>query len=172
MVNPYLPPKSEVDDIGVYPTRYQEINVWSSTGRIGRLRYITYVLGGFVLIRWLANLLQFALWTVTGPYVIPLLALSVFLLLASFATIQRSHDMNWSGWTALLTLIPLAPLMWAFKPGTPHENDYGDPPTPNTMAVRIVGVALPALVVIGILAAIALPAYQSYVKRAHMSQQQ
>jgi hypothetical protein len=59
-----------------------------------------------------------------------------------------------------LILIPLVGLIWVFEAGTRGRNDYGRPPPPNTTAVRLGVFLFPAIMVIGILAAIALPAYQ------------
>jgi uncharacterized membrane protein YhaH (DUF805 family) len=124
-----------------------------------------------------------------------------FLIFAVFTGIKRSHDMNWSGWTllipfvsviglgvtsaiavnrnnlgiAIIALIALAlslsGLIWVFKKGTEGSNDYGAPPPPNSTGVKILAWIFPAILVIGILAAIALPAYQQYVKRAQGAQQ-
>jgi len=74
--------------------------------------------------------------------------------------------MNWTGWTVLLTLIPLVALVWVFKAGSPGSNDYGAPPPPNTTGVKILAFLMPAIAIIGILAAIAIPAYVEYQRRA------
>ena len=88
------------------------------------------------------------------------------LVFSVITAIQRSHDMDWSGWTVLLTLIPLVGLIWVFKPGSAGANSYGAPPPPNTTGVKILALLLPAIVIIGILAAIAIPAYVDYQNRA------
>ncbi len=74
--------------------------------------------------------------------------------------------MDWSGWTVLLTLIPLVGLIWVFKRGSEGTNGYGAPPPPNTTGVKILGLLLPILFVVGMLAAIAIPAYVEYTRRA------
>jgi hypothetical protein len=79
--------------------------------------------------------------------------------------------MDWSGWTILLAIIPLVGLIWLFKAGSPGENRFGAPPPPNTTGVKVLGLIFPLIAFIGIVAAIALPAYQTYVKRAQESQQ-
>ena len=53
-----------------------------------------------------------------------------------------------------------------FKGGTEGSNDHGAPPPPNTTGVRILALVLPILYFIGILAAIAIPAYAEYTRRA------
>ncbi|HCY64883.1 MAG TPA: hypothetical protein DHV59_19100 [Oxalobacteraceae bacterium] len=74
-------------------------------------------------------------------------------------------------------LVPLVNLILAlymiFGAGTPAENRFGPRPAKNSRAVVICGLLLPALIaVIGILAAIAIPAYQDYVVRAKAAQMQ
>ncbi len=75
--------------------------------------------------------------------------------------------MNLSGWWSLAAFIPLVGLVWVFKGGTRGVNRWGAPPPPNGLVVRIAGLALPILFMIGIVAAIALPAYQEYTIRAN-----
>ena len=78
--------------------------------------------------------------------------------------------MNLSGWFSLLALIPLVGLVWVFKGGTPGANRFGAPPPPNTLGVKIIACVFPLIFVIGILAAIALPAYQQYTVKARAAQ--
>jgi uncharacterized membrane protein YhaH (DUF805 family) len=93
------------------------------------------------------------------------------LIFVTLIMIQRSHDMGWSGWTVLLgILIPFVGLIWIIKSGTAGENSWGAPPPPNTTGVKILAFAMPAIAIIGILAAIALPAYQQYVQRSQAIQ--
>jgi hypothetical protein len=81
-------------------------------------------------------------------------------------TIQRSHDFNVSGWLSLILLIPLVPLIFWIIPGTEGTNRFGPQPPPNKGAGVIVIVLLLLFAILGILAAIAIPAYQEYVARA------
>jgi hypothetical protein len=72
----------------------------------------------------------------------------------------------------LLMIIPFVAFIWLFKAGTQGANRFGAPPPPNTTGVKILGYSFPVLIVLfGILAAIALPAYQDYVRRAQEAQQ-
>jgi uncharacterized membrane protein YhaH (DUF805 family) len=87
-------------------------------------------------------------------------------------TIQRCHDFNASGWLSLLILIPLANLIFIIIPGTDGPNDYGGPTPPNSVGVLIVAWLLPVMFFVGIIAAVTLPAYQDYTKRAKEKQQQ
>jgi len=80
--------------------------------------------------------------------------------------IQRSHDMNLSGWWSLAAFIPLVGLVWIFKGGTPGTNRWGAPPPPNGLAVRVFGLMMPIVFAIGMIAAIAIPSYQAAAVRA------
>ena len=61
-------------------------------------------------------------------------------------------------------------LIWIFKSGTKGRNRFGAPPPPNGMGVLIGAWLLPVITVLGILAAVALPAYQGYTTRAKAAQ--
>jgi uncharacterized membrane protein YhaH (DUF805 family) len=212
--NPYAPPTAVVADIMLGAgTDFQPIKIFSTKGRIGRLRYFTYLLsanliiglamGTVVLIAGFifaglgggdfpevktTNLVGTMKW-IMMPFQL------TFLILFS---IQRSHDMNWSGWTtlilitlvvgraiatalgtpatmpALLILYLIVSLVWLFVPGTKGTNRFGPPPPPNSSGVKIFGgifIGLFVLWIIGIIVVIAIPAYQGYA-HAHATQSQ
>jgi uncharacterized membrane protein YhaH (DUF805 family) len=163
--NPYQTPTAEVADRA--PEQYSEISVFSPNGRLGRVRYFAYGLG-FTLVLYftmsvgagiaLALNLEVLAGAIAVAGVVTLLALTAVL------TIQRCHDFGMSGWLSLLLLVPLVNLLFWIVPGTRGPNGYGSPPPPNSRGV-IALAALP-VVVIGILAAIAIPAYQDFSHRA------
>src|SRR6185295_14625688 len=96
-----------------------------------------------------------------------ILAWIAIIVVGFMLTIQRCHDFNTTGWLSILMLIPLVNLIFWFIPGTDGPNDYGDRTPPNGGGVVFAVVAVLLVIpVIGILAAIALPAYQDYTKRA------
>jgi uncharacterized membrane protein YhaH (DUF805 family) len=171
--NPYNAPRAQVAGAG--DAEYGEVRVFSSRGRIGRLRYLGYSTGLSFLVMVFAGILG----AVVGPAVGEqgsMIAVAAAYLFTFFVwillTIQRSHDMNRSGWLALLMLVPILNLLFYFWPGTDGSNDYGAEPPPNGIGVILLALILPLVFVAGIVAAIALPAYQDYVKRAQVQQSQ
>ena len=168
--NPYAAPQTNVARAdGV--EEYGEIKIFSASGRIGRLRYIGYTAGLTFLIAIVIGIAVAA--TASSPSVALLVTLAGYaaIIVVSFLlTIQRSHDMNTTGWLSLVSLIPLVNLLFWFVPGTVGENNYGKPPPPNTTGVIVLACILPLVFIIGILAAIAIPAYQDYTIRAQVSE--
>ena len=157
--NQYAAPTAEVADVGTSATG--ELQMFSSEGRIGRLRFLAYSTGAAFLAKLLAAFL--------GP--VTIIVAIVYLWFAVITGIKRCHDIDASGWWSVTTIIPLVSFIWAFIPGSKGENRFGPPPPPNTAGVRILGLILPAFFIIGILAAIAIPQYQSYVQKAKAAQE-
>jgi uncharacterized membrane protein YhaH (DUF805 family) len=165
--NPYAAPRTNVSRADSVE-EYGEIRVFSAQGRIGRVRFIGYSFGVSMLIG-IVMAIAAGLGAMIDPSVAFIAAAVgyVAIVVAQFLlTIQRAHDMNVTGWLCLISLIPLAVLVFWLVPGTPGENNYGKPPPPNTTGAVILACIVPVLVVIGIVAAIALPAYQDYAQRA------
>ncbi|WP_407306762.1 TMEM128 family protein [Acinetobacter sp.] len=96
------------------------------------------------------------------------------LLYFSFVfTIRRLHDRNHTGWLSLFMIVPLLNLIFIlyliFAKGDARNNQYG--PRRTTKAwEKVLGWIYVLIFPIGILAAIAIPAYQSYVERAQQVQ--
>ncbi len=168
--NPYAPPGAAVADIeGRDSDASQPVKVWAWRGRIGRLRYLAYTMVGYLLMVLVAGILGAvagAMGNVSAGPILGGLAVIPYLVLVIFQTIQRSHDMNWSGWMTILAFIPFVGLIWIFKAGTAGGNRFGGPPPPNTLGVKVAASLFPAIIVIGIAAAVALPAYEAYKQRA------
>jgi uncharacterized membrane protein YhaH (DUF805 family) len=163
-VNPYAKPAAAVTEEA---EAYQEVKVFAASGRIGRVRYIAYGMGIYFLFAILGALLTMVIGQ-AGMIV----AWIAIVVVGFMLTIQRCHDFNTTGWLSILMLIPLVNLIFWFIPGTDGPNNYGARTPPNGVGVIIAALIIPIVAVIGILAAIALPAYQDYVKRAQQQQLQ
>jgi uncharacterized membrane protein YhaH (DUF805 family) len=164
-VNPYSAPQSNTIAPPQENGEPQEVKIFTIAGRIGRVRYLGYSIGLSILIMMVGALIS------TVTFGIGLALAYVFVVIMQMMlTIQRCHDFNTSGWLALLTFIPLVNLIFWFIPGTDGPNNYGNKTAPNTVLSIVLACILPAVFVLGIVAAIALPAYQDYVKRAKVSQ--
>ena len=173
--NPYAAPRAAVDDIYEDNASVQPVKLWSAKGRIGRVRFLAYMLYSYLLGIIGAGVLggiigASGLGTPTGIGVVTVLALIPYFIFYVLVAIQRTHDMDWSAWTLLLALIPFVGLIWVFKGGTQGRNRFGAPPPPNGVGVIIGAWLLPVIAVIGILAAIAIPAYQQYTVKAKAAQ--
>jgi uncharacterized membrane protein YhaH (DUF805 family) len=170
--NPYQTPGAKLADAA---ENYAEVKILSATGRLGRVRYIGYsigmtllmylVIGAFGLAAGMMNAGALAAIGI-GLGVIGMVVIGIML------TIQRCHDFNMSGWLSLLVIVPLAPLVFWIVPGTQGPNRFGNPPPPNSTGAVVLALILPLLFVVGIVAAVALPAYQDYVQRAQAAQSQ
>ncbi|MFP1683897.1 DUF805 domain-containing protein [Alloalcanivorax sp. C16-1] len=178
MTEPYRSPAAPDGDA---PT-HAATEPFAFRGRLGRLRYFAY-LGLVMLVLYL--LLTFASVLTAGATrsepsavvgVVALLLMAVATFAACVYGIRRLNDLNRSGWLILLGFVPLVNLLLAlillFVPGTPGDNRYGPRPPANGTGVILgaVAAALVTLAMIGILAAVALPAYQDYVERAEAYQ--
>ncbi len=176
MMNPYAAPRAEVSDVYGDEAGVQPVKLWTAKGRIGRARFLAYTLYSYLLFIVAAFVLgaiiglaglgrsQGAIYGVVALLSIP------YLIFYVLTAIQRTHDMDWSAWMLLLALIPLVGLIWLFKGGTDGRNRFGAPPPPNGLGVLIGAWLMPVIFGLGILAAIALPAYQGYVTRAKAAQ--
>jgi uncharacterized membrane protein YhaH (DUF805 family) len=170
--NPYAAPQTNVAGGESAVEEFGEAKVFSVSGRIGRVRYIAHSIGLSFLV-----LMVTGLFAVMASVANESLAIAIVMIgyIAMYGIlfvpgIQRSHDMNVTGWLSLISLIPLGVLVFWFVPGTRGENDYGKQPPPNGVGAILVACILPLLFTVGVLAAIAIPAYQDYSIRAQVSE--
>ncbi|MEO7243218.1 MAG: DUF805 domain-containing protein [Variovorax sp.] len=184
MNNPYAAPGALVADVyGEDDDAVQPVKIFSLRGRIGRLRFIAYLFyAGLVsaaAMAVIAALFGAAFMTMAGGgdggdgnavpavfWVLYFAYLIVYFVFYVFVSVQRAHDMGWNGWTALLTIIPLVVLLWMIIPGTDGRNRHGPRPPPNSIGVLIGAWLTLGLTILGIVAAIALPAYMGFAQRA------
>ncbi len=174
--NPYSAPEA------VLQTEHEVVyqpKVFSFNGRIGRLRYLAYGVGVGMLLMLLGGVLMGVTagatqasgvegFSIAGVLLLALLVIASIVISIMFGK-RRFNDLNRSGWWSLLLLIPyvqLLPMIYlVFFPGSDGSNNYGPAPKPNSLGVLILGWMMPVLFIVGILAAIAIPAYQDYLVR-------
>jgi uncharacterized membrane protein YhaH (DUF805 family) len=174
MNNPYGTPQASLGTQGNVEG-YDETSAFSAKGRFGRATYLVYSMGVSIVGMLIVGALMGVTAAVAGDGAksfIPIITILFYILLipVSFIfMIRRLHDLDWSGWLSLLSFVPLINLGIAipmlFFRGTEGANKYGLPPRPVRGHVYI-AIVLALIFVVGILAAIAIPAYQEYVLRA------
>lgn len=157
--NPYAAPSAPVDDVYEDSRGVQSVTLWSTKGRIGRLRFLVYVFYSCLLCGVSAiGIVSTGMLRVFigAPSLITLIGIvfsiglalipwSIFYLLVA---IKRAHDMDWPGWTVLLTLIPFVGLLWIFKSGTKGQNRFGAPTPLNGRGVLIGAWLMPVIVLV------------------------
>jgi uncharacterized membrane protein YhaH (DUF805 family) len=184
MNNPYSAPDAELSDPGFNDETYDP-KVFALKGRIGRLRYIGYSWGLMFLSMMVCGIIFAVLMPTimrsdggkagsTG-FAVALLVYSPVIAVSLIMAIRRLNDLDNSGWLSVLTLIPLINFFFGlyllFAPGTTGRNKYGPMPSKNPSGMWLVLVIPVFIAVIGILAAIAIPAYQQYVNKAKAAAQ-
>lgn len=181
-MDPYVSPQSAVEASD--PAEYAEVKIFSFSGRIGRLRYLAYSMGmGLILSLFLAVMaaITVPIAESTGneaaSFIMGILMIILYVgaLVISFAmVVRRVNDFDNSGWLSLLMLVPVVNIIFGFAlmlvPGSKGRNSYGAPPPPNNGVVVFLASLLPIIALLGILAAIAIPAYQQYVEKAAIHQ--
>jgi uncharacterized membrane protein YhaH (DUF805 family) len=177
-VNPYEAPQASLQRENLNET-FDETSPFSAAGRFGRANYLAYSLGLYLIFMLVVGAVTAATSFMGDAASMIVGAVTLIAYVALFGAaiifmIRRLHDLNWSGWLSVLTVVPLANLIIAipclFFRGTSGPNNYGPPPKPNKTHVAIATVFV-LVFVIGIVAAIAIPAYQQYTQKAQeMSQ--
>jgi uncharacterized membrane protein YhaH (DUF805 family) len=157
MNNPYRAPTADLSQVGAAGDFFQP-RFFSTTGRLGRARYLAYLMGVWMLVTVVAVpviLLLMVLSNVSRTLTIFLPSiLSISAMALSFiAAKRRINDMNKSGWFALLLLIPFVNFavgFWLlFCPGDKGANNFGPAPCRNNIGVTLAcfgGIAVLAIV--------------------------
>lgn len=180
--NPYEAPSASLQNANLNNV-YDDTSPFSAAGRFGRANYVVYAFGGYFVLMLFMGAVTAATSVMgdAGTMVVGAAAFVAYIAAFVFAIIfliRRLHDLNWSGWLSVLTVIPLANLVIAipclFFRGTDGPNNYGPPPRPNKTHNVLAGILAVLMIVslVGIMAAVTIPAYQKYSQRAQdMSQQ-
>ncbi len=174
--NPYNPPSASLEQEHSNPVYQPEI--FTFQGRIGRLRYIAYYLGANTLLMlFIAVLMALFADSDAAPMIANIGIVAIYivsLVLSIMFTKRRLNDLNRSGWWFLLYLVPVLNLILGiyliFFSGTDSSNDYGPMPSENPLIIKIIAFIVPIVFFGGILAAIAIPAYQDYMIREQQQQ--
>src|SRR3954462_9866620 len=105
-VNPYRAPAAAVADAA---DEYQPVNIYSASGRVGRVRYIAYTLGLSILFGLVVAGVAGALGAMGSAGLAAIASIVIYLGLLVWMvmlTIQRAHDFNTSGWLSILMVVP------------------------------------------------------------------
>lgn len=145
--SPYAPPRASV---GESQAEFATLKPFSVEGRIGRLRFLAWTMVlSLVTLPIVGVFALLALGLVAGDSTTGLIIGGIFafflfiafLIVSILFSIQRLHDIGWSGWLWLLNLVPFVgsffPLVIMVVPGNTGANRYGPPPPPNSTAVKV-----------------------------------
>jgi uncharacterized membrane protein YhaH (DUF805 family) len=161
---PYATPKAAVAES---LPEFGELKVFTTDGRIGRLRYLAWSMGLLLACMPVFAVAAgfFAVSEILGGLLIAIAGIAVMVAGIMFG-VQRLHDIGWSGWLLLLSLVPVVggvfSLLLFIIPGSTEANRFGPPPPPNSTAVKVLAALWLAVILISIIAAIAVPAYMGY----------
>lgn len=125
---------------------------FSLSDRVGRLRYLVYILGALsacffllVFVYSVAYLLPPGLGKLLSTTSYIMVKSVIFPLIVFVMSIRRLHDFNLSGWWSLLVLIPLVPFALLVIPGKNEANRFGPAPAPNPTSLKVAAGVFPCL---------------------------
>lgn len=166
--SPYATPKATVAES---LPEFGELKMIGIEGRIGRLRYLAWSLVLILACMPVFGIAAgfFAASEILGGLLMVIAGIAVAVISIMFG-VKRLHDIGWSGWLLLITLVPVVggvfSLLMFIIPGSTEANRFGPPPPPNSTVVKVLALLWIALIIVGIIAAIALPAYMGYADAA------
>jgi uncharacterized membrane protein YhaH (DUF805 family) len=137
--------KSQAIDINspaIQRTKWEKLTdlLFSSKGRISRMtlwKYTFAILGitiGFYIVPLLLTPNSSLSDSILSVWYCVFLLFSLFVFITQIIIIiKRCHDLNWSGWRILWSVVPFASIIFsiliAFEKGTDGPNKYGPDPT-------------------------------------------
>lgn len=156
---PYATPKAAVAE--TLP-EFGELKAFTTEGRIGRLRYLAWTMALMLACLPVFGVAAgfFAVSEILGGLLMVVAGIGVMVAGVMFG-VQRLHDIGWSGWLLLLSLVPIVggvfSLLMFIIPGNTEVNRYGSLPPPNSTAVKVLAALWLAFIALAIVAAIAIP---------------
>jgi len=137
--SPYTPPLASVTE---NLPEFGELKVFTTQGRVGRLRYMawSFSLGLLVAAAVILSIAGYAITPALG-FLLGGVATIGLIVAGVMIGVQRLHDVGWSGWLLLLTIVPILGfvfyLLMLFMPGAIAANRYGAPPPENSTSVKV-----------------------------------
>ncbi len=155
--NPYTAPGADLSQAGTADATYDP-KLFSVHGRIGRVRYIVYLVVSFMLVMLatIGLMIPFGMAFNSGAFsFLPVLCSLAFFAVTFVLAIRRLNDISMSGWLSILMLVPVVNFiisLWLlFAPGAAGSNQSGPAPGKNSsgvVAVFAITMATMALVLI------------------------
>lgn len=152
-LNPYAAPRAELDG-APGDGKFQEPRLFSVSGRMGRIRYLSNCVGVFLAGMMLMGALSAALGAAgvvryeIYMAVMGLVYLAVLVLWFMLA-IQRLHDIDQRGGLSMFFVIPFLNILFLFylllMPGDEEANRFGPPTPPNGLLAVVIACAFPLL---------------------------
>ena len=148
--SPYAPPQASCRRSAAGSSA--TLKAFSFEGRIGRLRYLAWTMVLTLVLMGVGRRVRLRHRPVAhrpdfdrrpdhrrpGRHCILCIA---FVVVSIQISVQRLHDIGWSGWLWLLNLVPFVgsffPFLIMVVPGNTVANRYGAPPPPNSTAVKV-----------------------------------
>jgi len=171
--NPYSAPDAPLE---TGQQEFYQPKLLSFSGRIGRLRYFAYGMGLYlILVAFAGFIAGTGVFLGDGSMPIPIMVVmgAVYLAIIVYSIglgKRRLNDLNRSGWWLFAFIVPILNFILMiyimFFRGTEGSNNYGPEPCANSVGVKILGWMMPVVFLVGIVAAIAIPAYQDYISAA------